>query len=147
MHKLVMRSSHYYRTMIQWESLSCMHNEFEANSIHTQPILLFSSTPAHWKCTCILVQDDPKLLDNDGEISKSLGRGWRFNSRLRNLLSTWQKQLLGGQLAHVLWRWHVGLLSQKKKKLKCTWIEHPTRWNVHVHNNNISQNDGWNLNG
>ena len=30
----------------------------------------------------IEVQDDPKLLDDDGEIPKSQGRGWRFNSRL-----------------------------------------------------------------
>ena len=28
------------------------------------------------------------------------------------------KNLLGGQLPPVLWRWHVGLLSQKKKKEK-----------------------------
>ena len=29
-----------------------------------------------------LVRDDPKLLDDDGEISKSKGRGWRFDSWL-----------------------------------------------------------------
>ena len=36
-----------------------------------------------------LVRDNPKLLDNGGEIPKSQGRGWRFESRLWNLLSTW----------------------------------------------------------
>jgi hypothetical protein len=28
------------------------------------------------------------------------------------------KNLPGGQLPHVLWHWHVGLLSQKNKKIK-----------------------------
>ena len=31
------------------------------------------------------------IWDHDGEIPKSKGRGWRFNSRLWNLLSTWCK--------------------------------------------------------
>ena len=35
-----------------------------------------------------LVQDDLELLDDVGEIPKSQGRGWLFDSRLRNLLST-----------------------------------------------------------
>ena len=34
------------------------------------------------------------------------------------LLSTWQKNLLDGQLPHVLWCRHVGLLSQKKGEKK-----------------------------
>jgi hypothetical protein len=38
-----------------------------------------------------LVRDDPKLLHNGGEIPKYQGKGWRFDSRLWNLLSTWQK--------------------------------------------------------
>ena len=29
-----------------------------------------------------LVRDDPKLLDDGGEIPKSQGRGWRFDSQL-----------------------------------------------------------------
>ena len=35
-----------------------------------------------------LVQDDLKLLDDGGEIPKSQGRGWWFDFRKRNLLST-----------------------------------------------------------
>jgi hypothetical protein len=31
---------------------------------------------------CMMVQDDPKLLDDGGEIRKSQGRGWRFKSWL-----------------------------------------------------------------
>jgi hypothetical protein len=34
-----------------------------------------------------LVRDDLKLPDDAGEIPKSQGRGWRFEPRLRNLLS------------------------------------------------------------
>ena len=41
----------------------------------------------HW----YVVRDDPKLLDDNGEILKSQGRGWRFDSRLWNVLSTWHK--------------------------------------------------------
>ena len=38
------------------------------------------------------LRDDPKLLDDGREISKSQGRGWGFDSRLWwNLLSTWHK--------------------------------------------------------
>ena len=33
--------------------------------------------------------DDLNLLDDGGEIPKSQGRGWRFDSWLWNLLSTW----------------------------------------------------------
>ena len=29
-----------------------------------------------------IVQDDPKLLDDGGEMPKCQGRGWRFDSRL-----------------------------------------------------------------
>ena len=35
-----------------------------------------------------MVRDDPKLLVDGGEIPKSQGRGWWFDSRLRILLST-----------------------------------------------------------
>ena len=38
-----------------------------------------------------VVQDDPKLLNDGGEIPKSQGRGWGFVGQLWNLLSTWQK--------------------------------------------------------
>ena len=34
-----------------------------------------------------MVRDDPKLMDDGGEILKSQGRGWRFDSRQWNLLS------------------------------------------------------------
>ena len=67
----------------------------------------------------LLVQDNPKLVPDDGgEIPKSQGRGWRFDSWLWNLLSTWHKNLLDGQLPPRLWRWPIGLLSQKKKEKK-----------------------------
>ena len=36
-------------------------------------------------------QDKPKLLDGGGEIPKSQGRGWQFDSWLWNLLCTWQQ--------------------------------------------------------
>ena len=39
----------------------------------------------------VLVQGDPKLVDDDGEIPKSQERGGQFDSRLWNLLSMWQK--------------------------------------------------------
>ena len=38
-----------------------------------------------------LVQNYPKLPDDGGEIPKSQARGWRFDSQLWNLLSTWRK--------------------------------------------------------
>ena len=38
-----------------------------------------------------VVRDDLKLLGEGTGIPKSQGRGWRFESRLWNLLSTWQK--------------------------------------------------------
>jgi hypothetical protein len=31
--------------------------------------------------------------------------------------------LLGGQLSHVLWRWHANLLSQKRRKKKGKTIQ------------------------
>ena len=37
------------------------------------------------------VQDDLKLVDDGEEIPKSQGRGWRFECRLWNLMSTWRK--------------------------------------------------------
>ena len=38
----------------------------------------------------LLTHDDPKLLDGGGEMPKSQGRGWQFDARLQNLLSTRQ---------------------------------------------------------
>ena len=76
--------------------------------------MLFMS-PSFTPCPT-LVEDDPKLLDDGGEIPKSQGRGWRFDSRLWDLLSTWQNSLPGGQLPQVLWRWPVGLSSKKERK-------------------------------
>ena len=68
-----------------------------------------------------LVREDPKLLDNDGEIPKSQGKGWWFDSRLWNLLSTWQKTY---QVVNYLMCFGVGLsafyLQKKKKKKKVT---------------------------
>jgi hypothetical protein len=34
------------------------------------------------KCNIYLVRDDPKLLNDGGEIPKSQERGWWFDSRL-----------------------------------------------------------------
>jgi hypothetical protein len=39
------------------------------------------------------------------------------------------ENLLGGQLPPVLWRWHVGLLSQKLKKLKKNCFPHIAQGN------------------
>ena len=66
------------------------------------------------------VWDDPRLLDDGGEIPRFEGRGWRFDSWLWSLLSTWHKNLPGGQLPPVLWRWPVGLLPQKERKKSLT---------------------------
>ena len=65
-----------------------------------------------------LVRDDLKLPDDGGGIPKSLGKGWQFESRLWNLLSTWRNNLPCGQLPPVLWPSPVGLLTQKKKRKK-----------------------------
>ena len=51
---------------------------------HVENFGVFISTLAHPKLTDVLrmVRDDPKVLDDGGEIPKSEGRGWRFDSRL-----------------------------------------------------------------
>ena len=69
-----------------------------------------------------LVWDNPKLLDDGGEIPKSQGRGWWVDPRLWNLLSTCLKNLPGCQLPRVLWRWLDGLLSQKNEDQTWPWI-------------------------
>ena len=65
----------------------------------------------------IMVRYDPELLDDDGEIPKSQGRGWQFNSRLWNLLSTWQRTC---QVVNCLMCFGVGMsafcLKNKEKK-------------------------------
>ena len=38
-----------------------------------------------------MIIDDPKLMDDGGEIPKSQERDWQFDYRLWNLLYTWQK--------------------------------------------------------
>jgi hypothetical protein len=58
-----------------------------------------------------LVQDDRKLLNDGGETPKSQGRGVRFPDVKSPLYLT--EDLPGDQLPHVLWCWHVDLLSQK----------------------------------
>ena len=68
-----------------------------------------------------LVQDDPKLLDDGAKIPKSQGRGWRFDSRLCNVLSTWQKtcqviKCLSCALA-LACRPYVSKKKEKRKKV------------------------------
>ena len=76
--------------------------------------LLNLHEPAEVEKTIGLVRDDPELLEDDGKVTQSQGKGWRFDSRLWSLLSPWLDNLPGGQLPHALWCWHVKLLSQKK---------------------------------
>ena len=63
--------------------------------------------------TLINVRDDPKLLDDGGEIPKYQGEGWRFGSHPWNLPLYLTENLSDGQLPLVLWRWPVGILYQK----------------------------------
>ena len=62
-----------------------------------------------------LVWGGHKLLDDGGDIQIPRKRGWRFVSGcgISSLLD--RKILSGVQLPLVLWRWHVGLMSQKIK--------------------------------
>ena len=57
-----------------------------------------------------MVRDDPKLLDDSGEIPKCQGRGWLFGSRCE-ISAVLDRNLPGGQLPPRLWRWNVGLLT------------------------------------
>ena len=66
----------------------------------------------------VLVRDDPKLLDDSGEILKSQGRGWRLDPRLWAFFSTWHKTC---QVAYCLMCFGVGMSafcfkSGKKKR-------------------------------
>jgi hypothetical protein len=61
----------------------------------------------------------PKLLDDGGEIPKISRKSLavRFSSHeISSLLD--KKNLPGGQLPLVLWRWHVGLLFENFQKIK-----------------------------
>ena len=64
-----------------------------------------------------MVGDDPKLPADGGEIPKPQERGWRFNSQVWNLLSTWQKTC---QVINYLLCFGVGLspfcLDKKNEK-------------------------------
>ena len=64
-----------------------------------------------------LIRDDLKLPGDGRGIPKSQGRGWRFESRLWNLLSTWRKTC---QVVNCLLCFGAGLsafcLKKKKKK-------------------------------
>ena len=65
------------------------------------------------------VQDDPKLLDDDGKIPESQERGWRFNTRLWNLPSKWQKKLVRLSTASSALPLTYGpSVSKKIKKIK-----------------------------
>ena len=60
-----------------------------------------------------MVRDDPKLLDDVGEypnLKKEVG-GSIPNCEISSLIDI---NLLGGQLPHVLWCWHAGLVPQKQ---------------------------------
>ena len=57
------------------------------------------------------------------EIPKSQRKSQQFDSHMWNLMSTWPKTLPSGQLPLVLWRWPVGLLTQKRQEKK-----HVTGW-------------------
>ena len=59
----------------------------------------------------MLVQDDPELLDDGGEIPKSQGRGRRFDSPAVNSPLYLTTYLSRGQLPPVLWRWPIVFLS------------------------------------
>jgi hypothetical protein len=44
--------------------------------------LLNLHEPAEVEKTIGLVRDDPELLEDDGKVTQSQGKGWRFDSRL-----------------------------------------------------------------
>ena len=54
------------------------------------------------------VRDDPKLSDDGEEIPKFQGGGWRFNSRLWNLLSAWRNTC---KLVNCFLCFDIGLLA------------------------------------
>ena len=72
----------------------------------------------------LLIRDDPKLLDNGGEIPKTWGRGWQFDSQLWNVLSTWWKLARWWTASRALAMACRPFVSKflKKCKLKCTHI-------------------------
>ena len=58
-----------------------------------------------------LVRDDPKLLDDGGEISKILRKGLAVQFSVVKSPLYLTESLPGGQLPLVFWRWSIGLLS------------------------------------
>ena len=76
------------------------------------------------------VWDDPKLLDDGGELPKSQGR--YDMSTVKSPLYLTKKNLPGGQLRHVLWRWHVGLLLSQKKNCNSNTRGPKYIWNEDV---------------
>jgi hypothetical protein len=61
------------------------------------------------------------------KIFKSQGRGWGVNFPAVKSSLYLTEYLPGGQLSLVLWRWHVGLLSQQKTKTTTLrkWLSTP----------------------
>ena len=53
-------------------------NRLDLQTLGSQPVIMPQNLPDH----CL------ELLDDGRKIPKSQGRGWRFDSRLRKLLST-----------------------------------------------------------
>ena len=74
-----------------------------------------------------LVYDDPKLPDDSGEIPKSQGRGWRFDSWLWNLLSTWRKTC---HVVNCLLCFDVGMSAFCLKQKKQLLAHLPSSWLV-----------------
>ena len=86
------------------------------------------SDPAPSKSCHTLVWDDPKLLDDGGEIPKSQGGGWRSNFWLWNLLFTWLKTC---QVVNCLMCFDVGMSAfclKKQKKQKNVAILTKSQW-------------------
>ena len=67
-----------------------------------------------------VVWDDLKLPNDGGEIFKFQGRRWQIQIPVVKSPLYLAENLLDGQLPHVLWCWHVGLLSSNKQTNKQT---------------------------
>ena len=82
----------------------------------TRIFIVDDSSPKRIHKKCRSLRDDPKLLDDGGETPKSQGRGWWFDSRLWNLMSTWQKLVRWSTASRV---YGAGLATFRlNKKLK-----------------------------
>ena len=123
-------------------------NRSALQTLGSQPIMMLKNLPGHWSGTVprkflgkvgqhpsdsksnrlhvdifrFRVRHNPKLLDDAREIPKTKEEvggsitGCKISYRLGINLVRW------GQLPHALWRWHVGLLSQKLKNKKKVYI-------------------------